>query len=273
MPTTHFELNEIGSFGPGFTVHSSGMPVIRAISNSASFQPVFAPNTYLSIFGTGLANSTRSWSAADFKNGNQMPVSLDGVTVNVGGAPAYVQYVSPGQINIITPNIAASGSGMPLVVSVPGQQPVTAWLAVANSAPAFFTWQTGTAETGKYLVAQHADYKNVGKVGLFPGEAAGFTTPAKPGETIILYGTGLGQTTPAIAPGIITDKLYSIEPLPTATVNGVSAEVGFAGLIPPLSQVYQVNLTIPDGAAPGDATIVVNVSGTNSASGLITLAQ
>lgn len=281
MPTTNFTLNEMGSFGPGLVVTSAaGAPVITGISNSGSFQPVFAPNTYVSIFGSGLSTTTRGWTAADFINGNQMPTSLNGVTVSVGGTPAYVQYISPTQINIITPNLTVappSGSstqpGVPVVVNVPNQQPVTAWLGVQNTAPAFFTWQTGTASSGKYLVAQHADYTNVGMTGLFPGEPANFTTPATPGETVILYGTGLGPTSPAIAPGVTTDQVYPLATSATATIGGMPAQVQFAGLIPPLSQVYQVNVTIPTGLPAGDASLVVTINGTSSTPGLITISQ
>lgn len=281
MPTTNFTPDEAGSFGPGFTVTSpAGAPVITGLSNSGSFQPVFAPNTYISIFGSNLANTTRGWNASDFQNGNQLPTSLSGVSVTVGGAPAYVQYISPTQVNIITPNLAVmppSGAsaqpGIPLVINVPNQQPVTAWLGLQTVAPAFFTWQTGTAASGKYLVAQHADYSNVGAAGLFPNEPANFTTPAIPGETIILYGTGLGPTSPAITPGIITNQIYPLAVTPTATVGGMAAQVQFAGLIPTLSQVYQVNVTIPSGVAPGDATLVLNVNGSLSAPGLITIGQ
>lgn len=271
MPTVNFTMNEIGSFGPGFSIGTPvGSPVVTGLANSASFQPAFAANTYISILGSGLANTTRPWNASDFVNGNELPTSLNGVSVTAGGVPAYVQYISPQQVNIILPPMAA-GTGVPLVVNVPGQQPVTAWLAAQNIAPAFFTWQTGTSNTGKYLVAQHANYTNVGEAGLFPNEGPNYTTPAQPGETILLYGTGFGPTSPPIAQGIITDKIYPLNPLPTATIGGVTAQVQFAGLIPTLSQVYQVNITIPPGVPSGDQTLVLNVNGVTSAPGLITI--
>ena len=272
MPSTHFALNEIGSFGPSFTVDTpAGTPVITGITNAASFQPVFAPNTYISIFGSGLSNSTRSWAASDFVNGVQLPPALDGVSVMVNGAPAYVEFVSPTQINIITPPIATTGNGIPLVVNVRGQQPATAWLAVQATAPAFFTWQPATSESGKYLVAQHADYSNVGKIGLFPNQPASYTTPAKPGETIILYGTGFAQADPVS--GFITDKIYGLSAPTAATVGGLPAQIQFAGLIPGFAQFYQVNITIPATAPDGDATLLFNLDGTLSTAGLITIAH
>jgi uncharacterized protein (TIGR03437 family) len=274
MPTTNFQMNEVGSFGPGFTVATPpSTPVISGLVNGASFRAAFSPNTYVSIFGSNLSATSRVWGPSDFKNGNQLPTSLDGVTVTVGGSPAYVEFISPTQINIITPNIATSGSGVPVTVNVPGQSPITAWFGLQLESPAFFTWQTGTADSGKYVVAQHSDYTRVGKTGLFPNQAAGYTTPAKAGETVILYGTGFGSTSPSIAPGIITDKIYPVSPLPTATIGGKTATVQFAGLIPLLSQVFQVNITIPAGLNDGDQTLVLNVNGTLSAASTITVSH
>ena len=102
---------------------------------------------------------------------------------------------------------------------------------------------------------------------------ANFTTPAKPDETIQLYGTGFGPTSPLIANGIQTDKIYNLSPIPMATLNNQPATVTFAGLIPPLSQIYQVNVTIPPGTPDGDWPLVVTVGGIPSASGLITVQQ
>lgn len=274
MPTTNFALNEVGAFGPSFTVASAaGAPLITGISNGASFQPVFAPNTYVSIFGLGLASATRTWTSSDFTNGTQMPTALNGLSVTINGTPAYVEYISPTQLNVITPGISLTGTGVPLTVAVPGQQPVTSWLSLQTVAPALFTWQTGTSDSGRYLVAQHSDYSNVGKAGLFPSQPASFTTPARPGETIILYGTGFGPTTPAIAPGIVTDKIYPLSPLPTASVGNLPAQVEFAGLIPSLAQVYQINITIPTAAPSGDLAVALSVNGDSPVVGLITVGQ
>jgi uncharacterized protein (TIGR03437 family) len=136
-------------------------------------------------------------------------------------------------------------------------------------APAFFTWQTGTADSGIYLVAQHADYSNVGKPGLFPDKPANYTTPARPGETILLYGTGFAAANPAS--GSLTDKVYGLNPVPTATIGNLAAQVQFAGLIPGFAQLYQVNVTIPAETPAGDLPLIAIVNGIPSPAGLITV--
>ena len=272
VPTAHADLAQIGVFGPSFLAASSSTaPEITGISNSASYQPLFAPLTYTTIYGTNLASTTRPWRPSDFAGGTGLPLTLDGVSVTVDGTPAYVEYISGTQINIITPAAAVTGKGVPVVVTVPGQPNINTWIGLAQLAPSLFTWATGTSDTGRYAVAQHTNFTNVGKPNLFPALPADFTTPAIPGETIILYGTGFGPTNPPIAPGIVSDKVYNLNPLPTATLGGLPAQVVFAGLVPPLSQVFQLNVILPVGIPNGDWPVVVSVGGTLSYTALVTV--
>ena len=66
-----------------------------------------ASNSWVTIYGTDLSPTTRSWNESDFVNG-QIPFSLDGVSVVLTGAPrlAYVGYISPTQINFLIPSDA-----------------------------------------------------------------------------------------------------------------------------------------------------------------------
>jgi uncharacterized protein (TIGR03437 family) len=261
---------------------ASAGPAISNVLNGATGQPTIAASTYVAIYGTGLSTTSpgRTWAPADFTtNGNgtlNMPTALDGTSVTVNGTPAYVEFVSPTQLNIITPAIAATGNGVPVVVSLNGQPSAAFPITLQSLAPSFFPWVPATADANKYLIAQHVDFTNVGRLGLFPasvypGISPTFTTPAKPGETIQLYGTGFGPTSPPITAGIETDKVYSLSPTPAATLGSMAAQVTFVGLIPPLSQVYQVNVVIPSSSPDGDFPLVLNVNGTLSFSGLVTV--
>jgi uncharacterized protein (TIGR03437 family) len=256
---------------------ASSAPAIANVQNAATFSTTLAPDTYAAVTGQNLSttNPGRSWAASDFTANSDgtlnMPTSLNGTSVTIGGAPAYISYISPGQVNIITPpNIA--GANLPVVVTLDGQASATFNVTIQSLAPSFFTWQPGTSDFGKYLVAQHASGSNVGKADLFPGTPPSFTTPARPGETIILYGTGFGATIPPIANGIETDaKLYALNPTPTATFGNATATVTFAGLTVGLSQVYQFDVTIPSNAPNGDSPLIVTVDGVQSVPGLITV--
>ena len=55
---------------------------VNSVANAASYQQAIASGGFVSIIGTGFANSARSWTASDF-SGNSLPVSLDGVSVTM----------------------------------------------------------------------------------------------------------------------------------------------------------------------------------------------
>jgi len=165
-------------------------PAITGVANAASYQPSFASATWVAIFGTNLSQNTYSWQASDIVNG-ALPTSLQGVSVTIDGLPAYISYISPGQINVLAPDDPATGPVQ--VVVTTAQQASNSFTAQkVPLAPAFLTFD------GTYAAALHLDYSLVGKPGLLAGAT---TTPAAPGETIILYGVGFGPTNPPLPTG------------------------------------------------------------------------
>lgn len=82
-------------------------------------------------------------------------------------------------------------------------------------------------------------------------------SPARAGEVLTLYATGCGPTGPTPDPG----QLFQASPLSIVqsplriTVNGVTAEVLYAGGYPGTEDTYQVNFRIPSGVAPGPAAL------------------
>ena len=80
-------------------------PTIASVQNGASFQNGFTPGAWMTIKGTNLASVTDTWDKAIVNN--QLPTTLDGVSVDVGGQKAYVYFVSAGQINVVAPNVQA----------------------------------------------------------------------------------------------------------------------------------------------------------------------
>ena len=244
-----------GGGGTKPAITSSG-----GVVNGATFlESGIAPNTYITIKGTNLATTSRLWGGADFgSSGTQLPTALDGTSVTVNGKPAYVEYISPTQINAITPADTAVGSGITVAVTSAGQTSDAATVTMSAVAPSFFTFD------GKYVAAADAVSNSyIGKTGLF-ASAPNLTTPAKPGQLITLYGTGFGPTTPALASGLITDKVYNLSSTPVITVGSSPAVVAFAGLVPPFAQVYQLNITIPASAPDGDLKIFAQTGGITS---------
>jgi uncharacterized protein (TIGR03437 family) len=221
---------------------------ITAVGNGASFQAGFASATWVSIFGTNLSQTTRTWQNSDFVNG-LLPTSLGGVSVTVNGLAAYVEYISPTQVNVLAPDDTAVGAVQVQVTTAQGKSNDLV-AQKQQFAPAFFT-----IGGSSYAAAQHADYSYVGK----PGLIAGVTTqPAKPGEIILLYGTGFGPTSPPLPCAQLVTTPAPLANSVHVTIGGVDAPVAYAGLVE--AGLYQFNVTVPS-VPGGDAAVVAQIGG------------
>lgn len=234
------------------------------VTNGASFQINAAPNTFITIKGVNLAATARTWQTPDFVN-NSLPTSLDGVTVTVNGKPAYVYFISPSQINILTP---ADNTQGPVQVQVNnnGLVSATTTFNMQPVAPALFQFSQGS---GKYAAAQHGvGFGLLGPTSLLPNNAA---TPAKPGEVIVLYANGLGATNPAIPDGKLVTAPAPLITTPVVTIGGTRATVQFAGLVS--AGLYQINVVVPDNTPDGDQEVIVQAGGQSSPSGVLISVQ
>jgi uncharacterized protein (TIGR03437 family) len=238
------------------------LPQITGVSNAASGQVAIAPNTWVSIYGANFtaAGFSDDWSKSIVSG--TLPTILDGVSVSVGGIPAYVSYVSPGQINILTPNVAAGSAPVTVTAASATTAPVN--VTSQQFSPAFFPWPNGQP------VATHLDYSWAVKNGTFAGAT---TVPAKPGEYIILWGTGFGPTTPTAPTGVTVPATTTYNTAnavsvtigsATAAVYGTALASGFAGL-------YQVVVTVPAALSNGDYPLVATVGGVATATTTLTV--
>jgi uncharacterized protein (TIGR03437 family) len=186
----------------------------------------------------------------------RFPASLDNVSVSVNGKPAYVQYISPTQINVLTPSGEALGP-VEVRVTSNGQISELAIATLQPFAPALFTFN------GKYVATAPGDNSLLDKSGLFFSAS---TSPAriKPGDAIVLYGTGFGPTDPSIPAGQVPESAANLTTPFTITIGGVPAAVSFAGLAPGSPHIYQLNVQVPGGLADGDQPIVVQIGGVTS---------
>jgi uncharacterized protein (TIGR03437 family) len=226
---------------------------IASVTNSASGAAAIESGSWVSIYGTGLATSTRAWQSSDFV-GTALPTTIDNVSVLIDGKNAAIAYVSPGQLNVQAPADAATGAVPVVVKSLNGT--ATSTVTLQNYSPAFFTFQA------KYVTALHnSDGVLVAPAGYLGSSIA--SRPAQPGESIQIYATGLGPTTPAMPIGQLVSAPAPIANLSQlkVTVGGIAATVQYAGLVAPGE--YQINLLVPPGAN-GDQAIVATISGASS---------
>jgi uncharacterized protein (TIGR03437 family) len=247
---------------PPYSVVRLEWPITASISlvaNAEGESLTIAPNTWVEIKGSNLApiGDSRTWKSSDFVN-TQMPKQLDGVNVTVNGKSAYVYYVSPAQVNILTPPDAMQG---PVTVAITNGALSTTFTAQAQAlSPSFFVFNGGP-----YVAATHANGTLLGPASLFPGS----TTPAKPNEIIVLYANGFGQTSIPIVSGSATQS-GSLSPLPVVKIGGVNAVVQFAGLVAPGE--FQFNVVVPSSIADGDQPITATYNGSVTQGGtLITI--
>jgi len=228
---------------------------IRKISGAAAIgatNPLtIAPNMWTGIFGAGLSvgGDTRSWGNSDLLNGGtSMPTQLDGVSVSVNGKSAFISYISPSQVNFLTPPDAMQGP-VSVVLSING----AAIMGITEQAqailPAFFLFGGGP-----YLAATHANGSLLGPASLYPG----YTTPAAPGETVVLYANGFGATSIPVVSGSVKQS-GTLSPYPSITIGGQPASVQYAGLVAPGE--FQFNVVVPASVANGDQQVTASYGG------------
>jgi uncharacterized protein (TIGR03118 family) len=232
------------------------------VLSAASFLPgPIAPNAWTMIKGNGLSATTAQWQIS----GNTLPTTLAGIGVTVNGEAAVLDFVSNTQINFLVPADIQPGTAQ-IVVTNNGLTSATASVPVNLVAPAFFS--VGTKNGIAYAFAAHADFSLIGPPALVTGIT---TTPAKQNETIVIVGTGFGQTSPAIPNGQVITTPLTLPNQPTIAIDGIVAQVLYAGLIGP--GLYQFNVVVPKGAAVGDDLVVALLgNGETQANAFLTVA-
>ncbi len=252
-------------------VVSDAVPQITSIVNGASFKGgTAAPNSFVSIFGTGFGSEDTA--------ANIFPATIFGpvsVLVNGTAAPLYSVEGSTGQINIVLPSdLAETG---------------TAFVEVTNAQGTGAAYELALApdSVGLFRIADPADPSRQNGAVLFANTAwnvmplsmakalglpscASVTAasacgqPAKAGDQVQIYLTGLGKATPngdpsgAVLPtGSLTPAngsvLYETLQMPVVTIGGIQALVSFSGIAPGSAGQNQINVAIPSGVASGDS--------------------
>jgi uncharacterized protein (TIGR03437 family) len=224
--------------------------IVNAASNMVG---ALAPNTFATIYGTGLSYSTRAISPEDIRSG-RLPTELAGVRVLVDGRLAILYYVSPGQINLLIPSSVRRPEAE-LYVAVDGKAGPIVKVKLQEAAPALFQWE------GNTVVATRPDWT-----------AITVAAPARPGDWVILFATGLGETIPEPVWGQAPQAAAPLKRMTefVVTVGDVvpgADRVLYAGAAPGFAGLYQINLRLPEKLAD-DPEIRIAVGGQVSPTGL-----
>ncbi len=196
-------------------------------NTAASVAGLYAPNTFVSIYGTNLSDATTALA------GNALSIHLpgSGVTVLVAGLAADLWYASPGLINILIPNQLTAGPAN-LQIEVNGVAGPAIQIMLGTVAPAMFQTDAST------VLATHLN-----------GQILSVNSPAQPGELVVLYAAGLGPTLPPAEPNQVPIAAATLAtPGFQVWLNGTpvdASKVPYVGVTPGCAGLYQVNLFLP----------------------------
>jgi uncharacterized protein (TIGR03437 family) len=240
------------------------------VASSFGALPTVGPGTYIEIYGSNLATTTTDWS--QFFVNNVAPTSVQNVSVKINGESAFVNYVSPGQINALLPGDVSSGPAQATVTNSMGTSAPFS-LTVAAQQPTFLAPPVfmigGKQYAGALLPPDYAT-----TFALPTGAIFGVPSrPVKPGEVIVLYGLGFGPVTPDVPVGTIAPGQTTSLKSPLQILFGQTAVTpAYAGLAVGFVSLYQINVQVPQipdndavpvtftlGGTPGAQTLYIAV--------------
>jgi uncharacterized protein (TIGR03437 family) len=224
------------------------VPSISSVTSASGFGGFagVAPGSWIEIYGSNLAPDTRGWASSDF-SGDNAPTSLDAVSVSIGGQAAFVDYISPTQVNAQLPSNIAIGGTLPLTVASGKMASAPVNLTVNATEPGLLASSTFKVGANQYVIAVLGDGNYVLPAGSITGVNS---RPAKPGETVVMYGIGFGEVTPAISAGQIVTESNQLSGSLQISFGGMVAQLPYFGLAPNFVGLYQFNVvvpTVPDG--------------------------
>ena len=205
-----------------------------------------APGSIAAIFGTNLTENGSSClppaCSPAFRSDKRLAATLAGAQVEVNGVPVPMLYASPVQLGIEVPAELMAGSTASVQVIVDGQSSAANTLNVAVFSPGIFAG-----------AITHAD-----------GAAVTAANAAAVGETVTIYATGLGQTSPAVPTGELPSGTVTTATTPTVTMGGVPAQVQSYGLAD-LVGVDMITVVVPSAIQAGTTVpVVVSIGGQQS---------
>jgi uncharacterized protein (TIGR03437 family) len=231
-----------------------------------------SPNGIAIVFGTGFAPAgTLSVAGAGNLLNGSISTELNGVCVLVGATRAPILAVTPTQVNFQTPLELTPGTVSVQVVtgcgSVNEARSALQTVTAQNASPEFFYFAHAASGQNPITSVNASTGVFVGTPGLLTG---GTFAPAKPGDVLTLYATGLGLTNSSFATGQLPGTASSIAGDIEVTIGSTTlakADVLYAGVTPSTAGLYQINIHLPLSIPSGDQPVKMTISGIASPSG------
>jgi uncharacterized protein (TIGR03437 family) len=224
----------------GFTVlpwsyaASVAPPHINSVVSAADGKSAAAPGGLITVFGSNLSPTNQATSQIP------VPTALANSCITVNGQPIPLIFVSPNQVNAQMPFQAVGAETV--VVHTPGGTSDNFNLTVQPNSPAVFLSGVAGPQNNLPTIIRSAN-----------GLLATDSNPIHPGDSLVIYLTGLGQTNPAGTTGFPAPGSPLSNALTTTAVSlgGMNLPVIFAGLAPGEVGVYQINVSVPGGTPTG----------------------
>ena len=216
-------------------------PSIDRVVNAADFSQPIAPGGLITVFGTNLSPISQATTPG------LLPTALADSCLQVNGLGVPVLFVSPTQINGQLPNFDGNTT---LTVYTPGGVSDNFNLTILPAAPSVFRISSAGPDGSSSAILRASNNELV--------------TPSNPihrTDTIVIYATGLGRTSPEVPPGTPapTDELDGVVIPLFVTIGGVPVAVEFAGLTPGQIGVYQINVRV-NGRVPLGLSVPLVIS-------------
>ncbi len=230
--------------------YSAGVlnPTISAVVSAADGMAPVAPGGLITIYGKNMSQVSMVDSSLPLATG------LANSCLGVNGSPMPLLYVSPTQINAQLPfNVVGNAT---LEMHTPNGVSNNFLFSVQPTAPSVFLSGAAGSQTGLATIVRNNNHQLVTP-----------TNPVRGKDSLTIYLTGMGQTTPAVVAG------QAAPANPPAQVSGTSVMLGgknldmsYAGLAPGEVGVYQINVTVPFDVASGTAVplVISQIGGTTT---------
>jgi uncharacterized protein (TIGR03437 family) len=231
-------------------------PNVGGVAATSSTILTAAPGSILSIYGADLATYTSDLSGLP-RGVTALPTSMNGVTATIANVKSPFYFISPGQLNIQVPFEVAAGT-QPLVVTTAGGASASFNITVATVAPSIFIVDQ---PTNLGAVVKNVDFSLITA-----------SNPAKAGEVIVIYSTGLGQTTPALQTGSLqgsSSGFNNTGPV-SVTIGGKDAAFVYSIAAPGFAGLYQTAVTVPSGVS-GTVPLILKAGTASSNSVSVTV--
>ena len=187
----------------------------------------------------------------------------------MAGKPAFVDFVSAGQVNVQVPSGIAAGP-QPVLVTTAGGTSLAYTVTVKTTEPGLLAPPAFILKGTQNVVALFANTLTY----VLPVNLAGVVTArARAGDTITLYGIGFGTVTPDTPAGQIVQQTNALQSALQVFFAGIPASVSYAGFAPGYVGLYQFNVLVPTVAASDTVPLTFTLAGTAGPQNLVIAVQ